>query len=80
MLIKPTDLLLLDEPTNHLDVKSIEWLASYIKNSDGTTVIVSHDRYFLDETVNQIIEIDQKSFIFIMEIIHILLKKETKDC
>lgn len=65
MLIKPTDLLLLDEPTNHLDVKSIEWLASYIKNSDGTTVIVSHDRYFLDETVNQIIEIDQKKASFL---------------
>ena len=64
MLIKPTDLLLLDEPTNHLDVKSIEWLASYIKNNDSATVIVSHDRYFLDETVNQIIEIDQKKLHF----------------
>ncbi|PTE35761.1 ABC transporter ATP-binding protein [Staphylococcus gallinarum] len=60
MLIKPTDLLLLDEPTNHLDFKSIEWLANYIENYEGATVIVSHDRYFLDETVNQIMEIDQK--------------------
>ena len=60
MLIKSTDLLLLDEPTNHLDVKSIEWLANYIENFDGATVIVSHDRCFLDETVDQIIEIDQK--------------------
>ena len=42
MLIKSTDLLLLDEPTNHLDIKSIEWLANYIENFDGATVIVSH--------------------------------------
>ena len=60
MLIKSTDLLLLDEPTNHLAIKSIEWLANYIENFDGATVIVSHDRCFLDETVDQIIEIDQK--------------------
>lgn len=61
ILIKPTDLLLLDEPTNQLDFKSIEWLTNYIKNYHGATVVVSHDRYFLDETVNQIIEIDQKN-------------------
>lgn len=61
MLIKPTDLLLLDEPTNHLDIQSIEWLTNYIENYEGAIVIVSHDRYFLDETVNQIIEIDQNT-------------------
>lgn len=61
MLIKPTDLLLLDEPTNHLDFKSIEWLANYIESYEGATVIVSHDRYFLDETINQIMEIDQRT-------------------
>ncbi|MFO3689768.1 ribosomal protection-like ABC-F family protein [Staphylococcus felis] len=60
LLVKPTDLLLLDEPTNHLDINSIEWLTNYIKNYEGAAVIVSHDRYFLDETVNQIMEIDQK--------------------
>lgn len=64
ILIKPTDLLLLDEPTNHLDFKSIEWLSNYIENYEGAVVIVSHDRYFLDETVNQIIEIDQKTLHF----------------
>ena len=72
ILIKPTDLLLLDEPTNHLDFKSIEWLTNYIKNYHGATVVVSHDRYFLDETVNQIIEIDQKIYIHIMATTHIL--------
>ncbi|MEX5673376.1 MULTISPECIES: ribosomal protection-like ABC-F family protein [unclassified Staphylococcus] len=61
MLLKPTDLLLLDEPTNHLDFKSIEWLANYIESYKGAAVVVSHDRYFLDETVNQIMEIDQKT-------------------
>ncbi|SCT27950.1 ABC transporter ATP-binding protein [Staphylococcus caeli] len=61
ILIKSTDLLLLDEPTNHLDYKSIEWLSNYIENYEGATVIVSHDRYFLDKTVTQILEIDQKT-------------------
>lgn len=64
MLIKPTELLLLDEPTNHLDFNSIEWLSNYIENYGGAVVIVSHDRYFLDETVNKIIEIDQKNLYF----------------
>ncbi|EGQ3635535.1 TPA: ABC-F family ATP-binding cassette domain-containing protein [Staphylococcus pseudintermedius] len=63
-LIKPTGLLLLDEPTNHLDLKSIEWLCSYIESYNGAVVIVSHDRYFLDKTVNKIIEIDQKKIHF----------------
>lgn len=64
ILIQHTELLLLDEPTNHLDFKAIEWLTSYIKNYQGAAVIISHDRYFLDETVNQIIEIDQKQLHF----------------
>ncbi|QHW38096.1 ABC-F family ATP-binding cassette domain-containing protein [Staphylococcus ursi] len=63
-LIKPTGLLLLDEPTNHLDLKSIEWLCSYIESYNGAVVVVSHDRYFLDKTVNKIIEIDQKKIHF----------------
>ncbi|MCE5038982.1 ribosomal protection-like ABC-F family protein [Staphylococcus auricularis] len=61
ILIQSTDLLLLDEPTNHLDIKAIEWLTQYIANYEGAVVIVSHDRYFLDETVNQIMEIDQQN-------------------
>lgn len=64
ILIQHTELLLLDEPTNHLDFKAIEWLTNYIKNYQGAAVIISHDRYFLDETVNQIIEIDQKQLHF----------------
>lgn len=61
ILIQSTDLLLLDVPTNHLDIKAIEWLTQYIANYEGAVVIVSHDRYFLDETVNQIMEIDQQN-------------------
>ncbi len=56
MLQKP-DLLLLDEPTNHLDLPSIQWIENYLANYQGTIVIVSHDRYFLDKIVNKIAEI-----------------------
>lgn len=59
LLLTSPDLLLLDEPTNHLDISSIEWLTSFIKGYDGSVVIVSHDRYFLDDTVNKIFEIEQ---------------------
>ena len=58
ILLTEPDLLLLDEPTNHLDIKRIEWLEDYIKTFKGACVIVSHDRYFLDKMVNQILAID----------------------
>ncbi|MEZ5067173.1 MAG: hypothetical protein R2847_01170 [Bacteroidia bacterium] len=48
---------MLDEPTNHLDVPSIQWLEKYLQDYDGTFILVSHDRYFLDRTVNTIAEI-----------------------
>ena len=57
LLVKP-DLLLLDEPTNHLDIARIEWLEGYIKSFKGASVIVSHDRYFLDKMSNKILDID----------------------
>ena len=57
LLIEP-DLLLLDEPTNHLDLKRIEWLEGYIKTFKGASIIVSHDRYFLDKMANRILAID----------------------
>lgn len=53
-LMTPSDLLLLDEPTNHLDLDAIIWLADWIKHYQGTMLLISHDREFLDETVNQI--------------------------
>lgn len=52
------DILLLDEPTNHLDIEAIEWLEEYMLGFDGTIIIVSHDRYLLDDTVQRIFEIE----------------------
>lgn len=57
-LLTEPDLLLLDEPTNHLDLKRIEWLEGYIKSFKGASIIVSHDRYFLDKMANQILAVD----------------------
>jgi len=60
LLIDAPDVLLLDEPTNHLDMEAVEWLEEYIRSYKGTVIIVSHDRYFLDNTVTKIIEIENK--------------------
>ncbi len=57
LLLEQTDVLLLDEPTNHLDLRSVEWLEAYIKQFKGTTLTISHDRFFLDRVVDRIIEI-----------------------
>ncbi|PZE20645.1 ribosomal protection-like ABC-F family protein [Paenibacillus xerothermodurans] len=52
------DLLILDEPTNHLDFSAVDWLVQELQSYGGTTLIISHDRYFLDQTVQRIIELD----------------------
>lgn len=59
ILIENPDLLLLDEPTNHLDAESISWLEQYLQNYKGTLILVTHDRYFLDNVVEWILEIDR---------------------
>ena len=56
-LLKQPDLILLDEPTNHFDIQRIEWLENYIKEFKGASVIVSHDRYFLDKMSNKILDL-----------------------
>lgn len=56
LLLKQPDLLLLDEPTNHLDLAAVEWLENYLKNWPGAIVVVSHDRYFLDEVATRVWE------------------------
>lgn len=60
-LMSPADLLLLDEPTNHLDLDAIMWLSSWIKQYHGSMILISHDREFLDETVNTIAYLYNKS-------------------
>ncbi len=57
LLASQPDLLLLDEPTNHLDLRAIEWLEKFLSDYEGTFVVISHDRYFLDNTAKIIIEI-----------------------
>lgn len=57
ILVSEPDLLILDEPTNHLDINSIEWLESYLRDFPGAVVMVSHDRFFLDQCVNTIWEL-----------------------
>lgn len=57
-LLENNKLLLLDEPTNHLDIRMVVWLEEYIKEYNGTILIISHDRYFLDKVANTIIEIE----------------------
>lgn len=57
-LLRNPDLLLLDEPTNHLDFLATEWLEQFVRNYNGAVVIISHDRYFLDEGVSKIIDLE----------------------
>lgn len=58
VLLQEPDLLLLDEPSNHLDIVATEWLEGIIREYCGTVVVISHDRYFLDRTVNEIVELE----------------------
>lgn len=58
LLLEKPDILLLDEPTNHLDIGTLKWLEQYLSAYKGTVMIVSHDRYFLDQTVNRIFEVE----------------------
>ena len=62
MLLRPASLLILDEPTNHLDIPAKEMLEEAIQNYDGTVMIVSHDRYFISQVANKIVEIRDGEF------------------
>ncbi|HEX7129676.1 MAG TPA: energy-dependent translational throttle protein EttA, partial [Rhodanobacteraceae bacterium] len=59
LLLSKPDMLLLDEPTNHLDAESVEWLEHFLQNFPGTVVAVTHDRYFLDNAAEWILELDR---------------------
>lgn len=80
LLLMAPDLLLLDEPTNHLDLPTIEWLENYLMEYQGTYVIVSHDKYFLDKTVNRIAEVaHQQLFHYKGNFTQYLEQKEERD-
>jgi ATPase subunit of ABC transporter with duplicated ATPase domains len=79
LLLKKPDLLLLDEPTNHLDLEAVEWLADFLKGVDGTVVIVSHDRYFLDGTVTKIMDIEEGELtVYHTNYTHYVIEKEKR--
>lgn len=79
LLVQPKDLLLLDEPTNHLDLGALEWLAVYLKNYRGSIVLISHDRYFLDEVAEKIVELEnQELFIYYTDYSGYLKEREER--
>ena len=59
LLLRKPDLLLLDEPTNHLDAESVNWLEHHLRDYPGSILIVTHDRYFLDNVTGWILELDR---------------------
>jgi ATP-binding cassette ChvD family protein len=59
LLLNHPDILLLDEPTNHLDAETVEWLEEHLKNYQGTVILITHDRYFLDNVVEWMLEIER---------------------
>ena len=65
IIIKKPTILLLDEPTNHLDIETMEWLEGFLNKYNGTILVVSHDRYFLDKVTNKTILIENgKAIVF----------------
>ncbi|MBS1508794.1 MAG: ABC-F family ATP-binding cassette domain-containing protein [Bacteroidetes bacterium] len=80
MLLSQPDLLVLDEPTNHLDLEAIEWLENYLSGQNITLLMVTHDRYFLDNVANLIVEIDRgKLFSYKGNYAYFLEKKSERE-
>ena len=78
ILLQEPGLLLLDEPTNHIDLNTIQWLESYLKNVDVPLVCVSHDREFLDQICNKIVEVEQRQHILIEATTRIIEEKRKR--
>ncbi|HEY0669400.1 MAG TPA: ABC-F family ATP-binding cassette domain-containing protein [Sphingobacteriaceae bacterium] len=80
LLIDDPDIYILDEPTNHLDIEMIEWLESFLTTGNKTLLLVTHDRYFLDNICNQIIELDRsKLFVYKGNYSYFLEKKSERE-
>ncbi|MBS1951202.1 MAG: Bis-ABC ATPase Uup [Cytophagales bacterium] len=80
MLLTSPDLLIMDEPTNHLDLEAIEWLENYLSGQNITLLMVTHDRYFLDNVANLIIEIDRgKLYTYRGNYAYFLEKKSARE-
>ncbi|MBC7383344.1 MAG: ABC-F family ATP-binding cassette domain-containing protein [Bacteroidia bacterium] len=80
VLIQSPDMLIMDEPTNHLDIQMIEWLEGYLKSQDVTLLVVTHDRYFLDNVCNEIIELDLgQLFVYRGNYAYFLEKKDQRE-
>lgn len=79
ILLKKPSILLLDEPTNHLDVQAIEWLENYVRNFEGIVIVVSHDRQFMNQVAQKIIEIeDGEAFTYNGHYDAFIAQKEAK--
>lgn len=80
MLLEQPDVLMLDEPTNHLDLPSIEWLETYLQSYQGTVIVVSHDKFFLNKMVTKIVEVaHQKLYVWEGNYDFYLKAKEERD-
>jgi ATPase subunit of ABC transporter with duplicated ATPase domains len=79
ILLESPSILMLDEPSNHLDLESIEWLESYLKQYKGSVLIVSHDRYFLDNVCNKIVELSTyKAHLYYGNYSYYVIEKERR--
>lgn len=75
MLLRPANLLLLDEPTNHLDIPAKEMMEEALQHYDGSIIVVSHDRYFISQVANKIVEIRNGEFLVYHGDYHYYLNK-----
>ena len=79
ILLEQPTILMLDEPSNHLDLESIEWLESYLKDYDGSVLIISHDRYFLDNVCKKLVELTiNKAHVYHGNYSHYVIEKERR--
>lgn len=80
LLLKKPNLLLLDEPTNHLDMNSVQWLEVYLKMYKGNVIVISHDRYFLDQLIGRTLELRNKTlYVYNGNYSYYLAKKDLEE-